>query len=187
MGGLIQCRGFQCPSGTQCQDTENNSSSCAEISKEPRRELKRLPSCWRKQRQDKKVPRPLPGPGSSGAKGITWWEGILETVARLCPSQCQSLCGHVTVHFCCWDTMCCDTKQLGDKGLLLAHSSSPSLWGLRELTTGTQTKGSASMPDHSHLASFLYSIQPRAKPRKFCYPQWPEFPISINVVQTVPV
>nr|XP_048289896.1 zonadhesin isoform X4 [Myodes glareolus] len=31
MGGLIQCQGFQCPSGTQCQDIEDNSSSCVEI------------------------------------------------------------------------------------------------------------------------------------------------------------
>lgn len=43
----------------------------------------------------------------------------------------------VAVHFCCCDTMCCDKKQPGDKGLLLAHSSSPTLWGLRELITGT--------------------------------------------------
>ncbi|KAL1768316.1 zonadhesin [Sigmodon hispidus] len=31
MGGLIQCHDFQCPSGTQCQDIEDSSSNCAEI------------------------------------------------------------------------------------------------------------------------------------------------------------
>ncbi|XP_076416960.1 zonadhesin isoform X2 [Peromyscus maniculatus bairdii] len=30
-GGLVQCHEFQCPSGTQCQDIEDGSSDCAEI------------------------------------------------------------------------------------------------------------------------------------------------------------
>ncbi|XP_051018087.1 LOW QUALITY PROTEIN: zonadhesin [Acomys russatus] len=31
MGGLVQCHDFKCPSGTDCQDIEDGSSNCAEI------------------------------------------------------------------------------------------------------------------------------------------------------------
>lgn len=33
MEGVIQCQNFQCPSGTYCQDIEDGTSNCADISK----------------------------------------------------------------------------------------------------------------------------------------------------------
>lgn len=45
IGGTIECQNFQCPSGAQCQDNEEGSGNCVEISKGAMRKVERVCSC----------------------------------------------------------------------------------------------------------------------------------------------
>ncbi|XP_052610950.1 LOW QUALITY PROTEIN: zonadhesin [Peromyscus californicus insignis] len=105
-GGLVQCHEFECPSGTQCQDIEDGSSDCAEIT----------PPCPAHSHFTDCLPSCLP----SCLDPDGHCEGTSPKVPAVCKSGCLCQPGYVLNNDKCIPRIACGCKD--PQGTLIPES-----------------------------------------------------------------
>ncbi|CAH7260280.1 Zan [Phodopus roborovskii] len=170
MGGTVECRSFQCPSGTYCKDSNDGSSDCAEIPLQcPAHShyTNCLPSCQ---------------PSCSDPDGRC--EGTRPQVPSTCKEGCSCQPGYVLANGTCVLKIECGCKD--DRGTFIPVGKTWIATGCTQSCTcvegaiqcqnfqcpqGTYCKGSndgssncaeipLQCPDHSHFSSCLPSCPP---------------------------